>query len=140
MSIVDPDEGQYSEPESGGNFLTKKMGPLPMWAWALIGVAGGYYVYKKTNLLSSLTGSSTSNTTGTSTGTGTDTTGDTGTIDSSGNANDVLTALESMLSTDAADITALQTVNAKQQKSLVAQEKQIKKLQKTKQNVKPPKK
>lgn len=136
MSVVDQDDGQYSEPESGGNFLTKKMGPLPIWAWAVIGVAGGYILLKKTSLLSSLGGSGSSTSSGTNSGSGSTDTGSTGTIDSSGNANDVLTALESMLSTDAADITALKTVNAKQQKSLVAQEKQIKALQKKGKKVK----
>lgn len=33
-------------PTKGGNVLTKKLGPLPGWAWVLAAV-GGYYLYKK---------------------------------------------------------------------------------------------
>lgn len=31
--------GSYGQP-SGGNFLTKKVGPLPVWGWGLVGIAG----------------------------------------------------------------------------------------------------
>jgi hypothetical protein len=30
-----------------GSGLTRKLGPLPLWAWALIGLAGGYFLYKR---------------------------------------------------------------------------------------------
>ena len=35
----------------GGNFLTRKLGPLPIWAWALMALAGAiaFYVYQKKN-------------------------------------------------------------------------------------------
>lgn len=32
---------------SSSTALTRKLGPLPVWAWALVGVAVGYYIYKK---------------------------------------------------------------------------------------------
>jgi hypothetical protein len=33
-------------PKAGGNILTRKLGPLPGWAW--VGIAfGGYYLWKK---------------------------------------------------------------------------------------------
>lgn len=32
-------------PRSGGDFLTKKIGPLPGWAWGLIGVGGLLTIY-----------------------------------------------------------------------------------------------
>jgi hypothetical protein len=32
--------------KGSGNVLTKKIGPLPGWAWAAIGI-GGFYLYKK---------------------------------------------------------------------------------------------
>lgn len=32
-------------PRRGGNFLTRKAGPLPVWGWAAIG-AGGYLLYR----------------------------------------------------------------------------------------------
>ena len=33
-------------PKGGGNVLTRKLGPLPGWAWAAVAV-GGYWLYKK---------------------------------------------------------------------------------------------
>jgi len=33
-------------PKAGGNILTRKIGPLPGWAWAAVGV-GAYYLWKK---------------------------------------------------------------------------------------------
>jgi hypothetical protein len=33
-------------PAKGGNVLTRKIGPLPGWAWAAVAV-GGYYLWKK---------------------------------------------------------------------------------------------
>jgi hypothetical protein len=33
-------------PKGGGNILTRKIGPLPGWAWAGVAV-GGYYLWKK---------------------------------------------------------------------------------------------
>lgn len=39
-----------NEGEKGSSFLTKKLAGLPVWAWALIGLAGvglGYYLVKK---------------------------------------------------------------------------------------------
>lgn len=33
-------------PPRGGNALTRKLGPLPVWAWTAIGLAVGYVVYK----------------------------------------------------------------------------------------------
>jgi hypothetical protein len=33
-------------PKGGGNVLTKKYGPLPLWAWAAVAV-GGWYLWKK---------------------------------------------------------------------------------------------
>ena len=56
--------GDSVEPEEGGNFLTKKVGPLPTWGWLLVAVAA-WYVYKKgylSSLTSGLTGSSTQTT------------------------------------------------------------------------------
>ncbi|MDA8323850.1 MAG: hypothetical protein M0030_29130 [Actinomycetota bacterium] len=32
-------------PRRGGNFLTRKAGPLPVWGWAALG-AGGYLLYR----------------------------------------------------------------------------------------------
>ena len=128
MSIVDQDDGQFSEPAPEGNFLTKKLGPLPLWVWAIVGVAGAYIIMKKTSLFGgSSTGTSAAAGT---TGTSSDTTGDTGTIDSSGNSNDVLTALESMLSTDAANITTLQSQETTMAKTNKNQNTKITKLNK----------
>ena len=126
MSVVDQ-EGEYAvEPEGGGNMFTRKMGPLPMWAWMIIGVAAAYLGYR---YYQSKSGTATTASTGSTNGTGpgANTTGETGTIDSSGNSNDVIDLLESALSTDAADITTLQNkvktltkTEAKQQKEINA--------------------
>jgi hypothetical protein len=55
-----------SGPTSGGNVFTRKIGPLPMWAWMAIAllVALFYYLYKKNKSSSSSSGSSTSDTGG----------------------------------------------------------------------------
>ena len=34
-------------PEGGGNFLTRKLGPLPTWAWAGLAVGGFLYWRKR---------------------------------------------------------------------------------------------
>lgn len=43
---------------SGGNALTKKAGPLPVWAWILIGSAAAYLLYK--HFTANTTGTTTS--------------------------------------------------------------------------------
>ena len=55
---VVPDEG-------GGNFLTKKFGPLPMYVWVIIALVAAYFIYKK-GLFSNLFGSSSTTSAGSS--------------------------------------------------------------------------
>jgi hypothetical protein len=71
--MADFDEyGDSVEPESSGGaagFFTKKVGPLPMYAWIVLGLIVAYFVWKK-GLLSGLSslGSSSSSTTTSPTG------------------------------------------------------------------------
>jgi hypothetical protein len=48
----------------GGNVFTRKMGPLPMWAWMaiMLVLAGGYYLIKGKGSSSSTTGSTSAST------------------------------------------------------------------------------
>jgi hypothetical protein len=59
-------DAPQSQPSGGNNVFTRKIGPLPMWAWMgiLLAVALGYYFWKK-NL--SASNSSTQNASGTNT-------------------------------------------------------------------------
>ena len=106
-----------------GGRLTQKVGPLPVYAWAILAI-GGYYLYTRyqssaaTAAATTATTPSTTDTTGT-TGTATDTSGTTGggsaTGDSSGNgtgsgysgANDMLAQLLASNETIAADLASL---------------------------------
>jgi len=45
-------------PKGGGNILTRKLGPLPGWAWAAIGVAG-YLVYRQRQAAKAAAGATT---------------------------------------------------------------------------------
>jgi hypothetical protein len=38
-----------------GSGLTKKLGPLPLWAWASIGLLAGWYLYKRYSASAALT-------------------------------------------------------------------------------------
>ena len=53
------------ERTGGGNVFTRKLGPMPLWAWLLIGLglAGAYYLYNK-NKSSQTAAASTNNTPG----------------------------------------------------------------------------
>jgi hypothetical protein len=53
------------EPSTGGNIFTRKLGPLPMWAWMAVALvlAIAYYLYKKHTTAAA--SSATSNTSGT---------------------------------------------------------------------------
>lgn len=44
-----------SAPRSGGNILTRKIGPLPLWGWMAIGLVAaiGFYLMQKRNAASS---------------------------------------------------------------------------------------
>jgi hypothetical protein len=48
MSETAP-EPTVRPPAAGGNFLTRKYGPLPGWGWGALGAlgAGGYYLWRK---------------------------------------------------------------------------------------------
>ena len=90
--------------EGGGNFMTKKLGPLPAWGWVAV-VVGGAVIYMKF-----FGGGG-----GASSGASSDNTyGETEVIASSGNGSDVLTALQSALSMDAAKIAKLTAANKRQ--------------------------
>lgn len=51
-------------PKGGGNLLTKKLGPLPGWAWAAVAL-GGYYLWKKRQAATAAAAATTSPTTST---------------------------------------------------------------------------
>jgi hypothetical protein len=59
--------GPGSTSGGGGNFLTRKLGPLPIWAWALMALAGAiaFYVYQKKNASSSTSAVSAAGSSGT---------------------------------------------------------------------------
>jgi hypothetical protein len=123
MNEYDPSAGDISASDGGGNFLTKKLGPLPTWAWIAIGTVGGYFVISRMGK-----GSRTSNADSTpaSGDTGDGMGGETGTVtDSSGNASDVLTAIESAMSLQAADIEALKAADKKDNARDKKQEKRL---------------
>jgi hypothetical protein len=113
--VYSPSAGDLSEGEGGGgNFLTKRLGPLPTYMWIIVVIAV-YYLYR--HYISS--GTSTATTTGTTTdasGNPIDTSGTTGTIDSTGNVNDSLTALGQTVALQAANIATLTTELAAAQK------------------------
>lgn len=48
-------------PAKGGNVLTRKLGPLPGWAWAAVAV-GGFYLWKKRRAAAAAAASSTTST------------------------------------------------------------------------------
>jgi hypothetical protein len=95
----------------GGNFLTRKLGPLPTWAWLIIGVIGGFIILKKTSLgtsLSNLMGGGSSTSSGAA-GTSDATSGDTGTSDiaSESTASDYINSVLTTLAADASTIAGL---------------------------------
>lgn len=63
-SYGDPVE-EIQNDGSGGNFLTKKYGPLPVWGWTILAAASVFVIYRYTGLFGTSTGSATttSNTT-----------------------------------------------------------------------------
>lgn len=54
-------------PSRGGNILTRKVGPLPLWGWMAVGLAAAiaYYLYNKNKAASSSSATSTGSTTST---------------------------------------------------------------------------
>lgn len=111
--------------EGGGSFLTRKMGPLPFWVWAVIGVIIGYIVLTKFNILGGIGGGaapSESSAGGSQ--------GETGMIDSPANASEILTAWESMISQNAADIAKLEAYQKRDTARDIKQGKRITTLEK----------
>jgi hypothetical protein len=117
--VYSPSAGDYSDSGGGVNFLTNKMGPFPTYIWLLVGVAIIYFWYRYKNSTSTSTGTASSGTD--ASGTSTDTGGTTGTIDSTGNVNDSLTALGQLVSLQAgtiADLVAKEAALQKEEKQL----------------------
>src|ERR1700692_4030612 len=85
MRTMPEDVAESPPPKAGkgiGSKLTKKLGPLPVWGWGLVGVVAAYFVYKyisgKSAASAAATTAATAPTTGT-TGLGSaDTTGASG--------------------------------------------------------------
>ena len=100
-----PTSSPQSAPKpSGGNFLTRKYGPLPGWGWAAAAaaVAGGYIWYRRRHAATSTTAGTTTATTSATT-TSTDYAGEISTLQAE------IQQLQGSLSTSAATTTATST-------------------------------